>query len=71
MLCNFLKSLCGTSVQVWPTKYELINEETKCRADAIPEEMVYIIFAKMDYKLKNKDGATVMEFIRPQVHILK
>ena len=71
VLHNILKSLCGTSVQVWPDDYELINEETKCRADAIKSSMVYVIYAMMDYKLKNKDGATVMEFTRPQVHILK
>ena len=71
MLRNILKSLCGISVQVWPDEYELINEETKCRADALPEAMVYVIFARMDYKLKNKDGTTVMEFTRPQVHTLK
>ena len=66
-----MKSLCGTSVQVWPDKYELMDEATKRRADAVKSAKVYIISGGRDYKLKNKDGCTVMEICRPQVHIVK
>ncbi|CAL5229581.1 g12937 [Coccomyxa viridis] len=57
--------------RVWPDKYELMDEATKRRADAVKSAKVYIISGGRDYKLKNKDGCTVMEICRPQVHIVK